>query len=116
MDDSQLRNVWSNRQPRNRITQLLEPMEQLVKYRLAKRVKQIGQLAAIWDECIPDFVREHTALVRLQRGVLTVAVDSAPHRYQLQMLLQNGLLQAIRERFRNGPLNGIKLVPGPFDA
>ncbi len=91
-------------------------MQQLVEHQLVRRVKQIGQLSAIWDECIPDFIREHTAIVRLHRGVLTVAVDSAAHRYQLQMLLQEGLIQAIRERFRTGPLNSIKLVPGPFDA
>ena len=116
MDEPQLRNVWQNRQGRDSIRPLSEPLDWLMKRRLAKRVRQIGQLAVAWDECIPDFIREHSALVGLNRGTLTVAVDSAPHRYMLQQLLQNGLLDAIRERFRSGALNRVKLVPGRFDA
>lgn len=116
MDESQLRNVWLNRRPADRIRPLAEPLVQLVKRKLARRVRQIGQLAVAWDECIPDFIREHTALVGFSRGMLTVAVDSAPHRFQLQNLLQSGLLDAIRERFRSGALNRIKLVPGEFDS
>jgi hypothetical protein len=116
MDESQLRNVWRNRQPPRRIYPLSEPLAALMKHRLARRVRQISQLAAAWDECIPDFIREHTGLVKFSRGTLTVAVDSAPHRYQLQQLLQGGLLDAMRERFPSGALNRVKLVPGTFDA
>ena len=116
MDEHQLRNVWSNRQPRNPIRPLSEPLARLVGRRLAKRVRQIGQLSLAWDECIPDFLREHSALVSFAGGTLTVAVNSAPHRYQLQQLLSSGLLEAIRERFGAGALNRVRLVPGDFDA
>ena len=116
MDERQLRNVWRNRQGPNRITALGEPLGELVRVRLAKRVRQVGQLASAWDECIPDSIREHTALVSFQKGTLTVAVDSAAHRYQLQMLLGAGVIDAIRERFSAGPLNRVRLVPGRFDA
>ncbi len=116
MDEYQMRNVWLNRRPRDRVIPLSQPLTQLMKTRLARRVRQIGQLAMAWDECIPDFIREHTALVGFSRGTLTVAVDSSPHRYQLQNLLQSGLLEAIRERFRAGALNRVKLVPGQFEA
>jgi hypothetical protein len=115
MDESQLRNVWRNRQGRGGPAPLGEPLTRLMKRRLAKRVRQIGALAAIWDECIPQYIREHTALVNFARGVLTVAVDSAPHRYQLLVLLRNGLQEAIRERFP-GALNRVRLVPGEFDC
>jgi hypothetical protein len=87
----------------------------LMKQRLAKRVKQIGQLSAAWDEVIPPFLGEYASLVSYARGTLTVAVDSAPHRYQLNMLIQNGLLSALRERFHGGPLNRVRLVPGRHD-
>ena len=116
MDERQLRNVWRNRRRPNRIAALGKPLGELVRTRLAKRVRQVGQLASAWDECIPDPIREHTALVSFQRGTLTVAVDSAAHRYQLQMLLRAGVLEAIRERFSAGPLNRVRLVPGQFDA
>lgn len=116
MDEFQLRNVWRNRHRPDRISPLSQPLARLVKYTLARRVRQLGRLAVVWDECIPAFLAEHSALVGFSRGTLTVAVDSAPHRYQLHQLLQNGLLEAIRERFRSGALNRVKLVPGTFDA
>ena len=116
MDESQLRNVWRNRQRPNRIAPLSQPLDHLVKHQLARRVRQVGQLSAVWDECIPDSVREHTALLSFRLGTLTVAVDSAAHRYQLQTLLQSGLLDAIRERFAAGALNRVRLVPGQFDS
>ena len=115
MQEWQLRNVWQNRQPKNRISALSEPLTTLMKHHLAKRVRRIGQLSIAWDECVPDFLRDHAALVSLNGGTLTVAVDSAAHRYRLEMLLRDGLLDAIRERF-SGPLNRVRLVPGSFDA
>ncbi|KKL57022.1 hypothetical protein LCGC14_2239580 [marine sediment metagenome] len=115
MDESQLRHVWQNRQRRDRITSLAMPLAALMKHRLARRVKQIGHVCVVWDECIPEYIREHTALVGFSRGTLTVAVDSAAHRYQLQQLLRSGLQQAIRERLPQA-LNRVKLTPGNFDA
>jgi len=114
MDEWQLRHVWQNRQRKDRTAALSEPLAFLMKRRLAKRVRQVGRLSMVWDECIPEYIRQHTALVSFSRGVLTVAVDSASHRYQLQMLLANGLLDAMRERTA-GPLNRVKLQPGQFD-
>ncbi|MDY7010286.1 MAG: DUF721 domain-containing protein [Planctomycetota bacterium] len=115
MQEWQLRNVWRNRQPKNRISALSEPLTALMKNHLARRVRRIGQLSIAWDECVPDFLRDHSALVSLNGGVLTVAVDSAAHRYRLEMLLRAGLLDAIRERF-SGALNRVRLIPGEFDA
>lgn len=116
MDESHLRNVWLNRRTRDPIRPLGEPLARLVKGDLARRVRQIGQLSLAWDECIPEFLREHSALEKFSRGVLTVAVDSAAHRYRLRQLLDGGLLEAIRERFRAGALNRVRLVPGGFEA
>ncbi len=115
MDESQLRRVWENRQPRQRMSPLSDPLGHLMEHRLAKRVRQIGLVSVVWDECIPDYIRDHTALVSFARGTLTVAVDSAAHRYELQHLLRGGLEGAVRERLP-GALNRIKLVPGAFDA
>lgn len=116
MDESQLRNVWQNRQRRSRIAALGQPLTHLMKNQLARRVRQVGQLSVAWDECVPDSIREHTALLGFRVGTLTVAVDSAAHRYQLQALLRNGLLDALGERFGAGALTRVRLVPGRFDA
>lgn len=115
MDESQLRQIWQNRQPRRRATTLGDSLSVFMEDRLARRVRQIGRLAEVWDACIPDYIREHTALVTFNRGTLTVAVSSSPHRYQLRLLLNNGLEQAIRERFTGGALNRIRLVPGSYE-
>ena len=91
------------------------PLGELMKYTLAKRVRQLADLAEIWDEVIPEPVRDHTALESFQRGVLTVVVDSASHRFQLKTLLAGGLLKELRARF-SGSLGRVRLVPGQFSS
>jgi len=115
MDDAQLRTVWQQRQSAARPCHLSEPLAMLMKHDLAKKVRQLAGLAAIWDEVIPEEIADHTALQSLNRGVLTVVVDSAAHRFQLQTLLTGGLTRHIRQRF-SGAINRIRLVPGQFDA
>ncbi len=113
MDDAQLRTIWQQRQYDAQIACLSEPLAVFMKQTLAKRVKQLGQLSAIWDEVVPQPIQDHTALDSFQRGVLTVLVDSASHRFHLQTLLTGGLMKEIQERFE-GALNKIRLVPGQF--
>ena len=115
MDDAKLRTVWQQRQFDDRCVPLAQPLGFLMKHVLAKRLRQLGNLADIWDSVLPRSVRDHTALESFSRGVLTVLVDSAAHRYQLQMLLSGGLMQEIRARF-TGALNKIRLLPGQFFA
>ena len=116
MDDAQLRTVWHQRQFRHRTVHLSQPLNLLMQHSLGKRVSQLGKLARIWDEVLPESISEHTALESFNGGVLRVLVDSATRRYQLQMLLRAGVLEDIRERFSAGPLNRVRLVPGQFDA
>jgi hypothetical protein len=113
MDDRQLRTAWQNRQRPDPTTPLGGPLAMLMQHTLRKRVRQLGELAGAWDEIIPEEFRQHTALESFARGTLTVLVDSAPHRYQLEMLLRGGLLRLLTQRF-SGALNRVKLVPGQF--
>lgn len=113
MDDAQLRTIWLQRQLDHRVGLLTEPLAHLMKHELGKRVKQLSRLADIWDEIIPDEIRHHTALDSLQRGVLTVIVDSASHRFQLQTLLTGGLMREIQRRYSDA-LQKIRIVPGQF--
>lgn len=115
MDDAQLRTIWQQRQFQDNHSPVGQPVAMLMKYVLAKRFRQLSQLATIWDDVIPQQIREHTALESVRSGVLTVVVDSAAHRFQLQTLLNGGLLKQIRSRFK-GPLDRVKLVPGQFYA
>lgn len=113
MDDAQLQTIWQQRQPRYRAASVAEPLAMLMKQRLSRRVKQLGQLGSIWAELVPDAIREHAALERFTSGVLTVMVDTAARRFELQTLLRGGLERAIQSRFA-GSLRRIKLVPGQF--
>lgn len=115
MDDSQLRTVWQQRQINDRSAHLSGPLAMLMKHTLAKKVRQLSNLAEVWDEVIPAGIRDHTALDSMNKGVLTVMVDSAAHRFLLQTLLNNGLTKAIQARF-SGALGKVKLVPGQFYA
>lgn len=115
MDDAQLRTVWQQRRLGDRAVPLSQPLTMLMKHTLAKRVRQLSRLAAIWDEVLPDPIRRHTALESFHRGVLTVIVDSSAHRFQLQTLLAGGLEREIRARFP-GALSKVRLVPGQFLA
>ena len=113
MEDATLRTVWQQRQFDDRIAPLGQPLALMMKHVLGKRVRQLGKLGKIWDCVIPDRIRDHTALESFNRGVLTVMVDSASHRFQLQKLLTGGLMKEIRTRFA-GPLDKIRVIPGQF--
>jgi len=113
MDDAQLHTVWQQRQFHPNISHISEPVAGLMKHTLAKRVRQLSKLAAVWDELIPPEMREHTALESFHRGVLTVLVDSSAHRFQLETLLVGGLLRELRSRFHE-PLARVRLRPGQF--
>lgn len=113
MDDAQLQTIWRQRQAPNRTAHLGQPLAYLMKHTLGKRVRQVSRLAEIWDEMIPEEIRDHTALDSFQRGVLTVLVDSPAHRFHLQNLLVGGMLRQMQEQF-SGTLRKVRLVPGQF--
>lgn len=113
MDDAQLMTIWQQRRPSDTAMNVGQPLAMLMKHHIGKRVKRLGELGAIWDEVLPDEIREHTALEDFNRGVLKVVVDSAPRRFELNMLLKGGIEKEIRSRF-SGALNKIKLIPGQF--
>ncbi len=113
MDDAQLHTIWQQRQGQYRLVPLAEPLGVLMKHKLGRRVKQLGDLGEIWDDVLPEDYREHTALESFSRGTLTVMVDSASRRFHLQKLLAGGLQQEIQRRFK-GSLNRIRIVAGQF--
>lgn len=115
MDDLQLQSLWQRRQFYNRVVPLSQPLDRLMKHTLAKRVRQLSALVAAWDELIPQSIGEHTALEGFSRGVLTVKVDSAAHRFQLRTLLDGGLMKELQARVP-AALNKVRLLPGQFHA
>jgi hypothetical protein len=111
MDEATLRTVWQQRQKAPTWVSLSGPMNSLVGKTLAKRVKQLGAIAEVWDDIIPTDFHDHTALESLHRGTLTVRVDSASRRFQLQRLFNGGLLKDIQARCPQ-PIQKVRLVLG----
>ncbi len=115
MDDRQLRTIWQQRQIQYQLDPLAAPLKMFMKRTLEPRVRSLGALAALWDELLPAEISKHTVLESFRRGVLTVMVDSASHRFHIQNLLAGGLMAELRSRF-TGTLRQVKLVPGQFYA
>ena len=57
MDDTTLRTIWQQRQFEDRSVPLAQPLTFLMKHVLAKRLRQLGNLAKIWDDVLPRSVR-----------------------------------------------------------
>jgi len=113
VQDAQLRTIWQQRQPKETVAHLAEPLTMLMKHQIGRRVKKLSELSVIWDELLPDVIRDHTVLDDFSNGTLKVVVDSPAVRFELQTLLRSGIEKELKTRF-NGPLNKIKIVPGQF--
>ena len=58
---------------------------------VARPHRQLGDLATLWAELVPPALASHTRLESLRRGVLTVAVDTSAHLYEVDRLLPRGV-------------------------
>lgn len=77
--------------------------------RYAQRTRaQLGQMIDLWFQLVPAELRNHSAICALKRGVLTVDVDSASVRYELDRRLREGLADQLRQHFR-GTLRQVKI-------
>ena len=102
---------WRNPAPRD-LT--LGKLPGYVESQYAKPHGQVGQLAGIWGELIPEPLAARTALASFSRGVLTVHVADSPALYELDRLLRGGVERRIQRASRAG-LRRIKLrVGGDF--
>ncbi|HNX26412.1 MAG TPA: DciA family protein [Phycisphaerae bacterium] len=95
------------------MTLLAAPLTMLMKHQIGRRVKKLSELSVIWDELLPDIIREHTVLDDFNNGTLKVVVDSPAVRFELQTILRSGIERELKTRF-GGALNKIKIVPGQF--
>ena len=95
---------------RTRSTQVgdLKYLKDQFDRQVARPFKQLGDLTKLWPKLIPRSLAEQTQLLRLQRGVLHVAVpDSAVH-FQLDRHLRSGALLQLRRQFK-GNLRQVRI-------
>jgi hypothetical protein len=82
------------------------------KRSVQKRQTKLGKIGEVWGKLVPELLQEHSALESLNRGTLTVLVDSSPHLYDLKQLLLAGLEKQILLASRSAGLRKIALRPG----
>jgi len=79
-----------------------------------KRQTKFGKLAECWSQLVPETLSEHCALESLNRGTLTVLVDSASHLYELKQLLLAGIQQQLILACKFAGLKKVTLKPGQW--
>jgi hypothetical protein len=82
------------------------------KNAVARRQTRLAQIAHAWEQLVPELLREHSALEGLNRGTLTVLVDSSSHLYDLRQLLLAGLEQQLLLACRSSGLRKVLLKLG----
>jgi hypothetical protein len=82
------------------------------KREVQKPYEQLGQLAEIWGELVPEELAIHTRLMGLTRGVLRVAVDSSGRLYELDRLLRSGVFDELVTRHKGKAVRRVDLKVG----
>jgi hypothetical protein len=94
------------------VASLGEEMISFFKHSVERRQTKLGKIAECWAALVPDTLTAHCALESLNRGTLTVLVDSASHLYEIKQLLLAGLQQQLLLASKSTGLRKIALKPG----
>ncbi len=86
------------------------------KQSVAKRQAKLCQIATAWAGLVPETLDRHCALESLNRGSLTVLVDSSSHLYELKQLLLAGLQDQLLLACKTSGLKKVALKPGRWYA
>jgi hypothetical protein len=77
-----------------------------------KRQTKLAKIGECFGRLVPETLSDHCSLESLNRGSLTVLVDSASHLYELKQLLLAGLQQQLIMACKSAGLRKIILKPG----
>jgi hypothetical protein len=113
-DRAKLSRIWQQRQLPAPARRLGVTLEDFLRRRIYPKQKSLAQIARAWQELLPTELLEHTCLDEFRQGVLRIMVDSAEHLYELKLLIQEGLLDQLREKCPGQPLSQIRLVRGQW--
>jgi hypothetical protein len=93
--------------------QLLGPtMIGFFKESVHKRQNKLAIIAECWERIIPKLLSDHCSIESLNRGTLTVLVDTSSHLYELKQILLAGLQQQLMLACKGAGLRKITLKPG----
>jgi hypothetical protein len=92
--------------------QLGDEMLVFFKQAVQKRHTKLSHIAECWARLVPDLLSSHCSLEALNRGTLTVIVDSSAHLYELKQLLLAGLDEQLLLACKQTGLRKISLKLG----
>jgi len=113
-DREKLDRIWKQKQFRHRAKPLKTDLDFFLKKVINPRYKKMGQIGVAWESLLSPELVLHSYLQHLRRGVLEVMVDSAPHLYEFKMIIQEGLLEHLREACPTISVSEIKLTRGTW--
>ena len=103
---------WNNSRKKSRTHPLGTGVDAFMKRWVTQRHKRLAQLAEAWRELLPDDMVEHSCFQDLQRGQLTVLVDTAGHLSELNLMVKEGLIEELRDMCPTVSVTRIKLRRG----
>jgi predicted nucleic acid-binding Zn ribbon protein len=115
MTDPRQRHLDRLRQHRTRpeADRSLGFLKQQFKQQVEKPFKQLGDLAELWQQLVPEPLQHHSRLESFQRGTLRVVVDSSARLYELDRLLRQGLQTRLIQNHKGATLRKVQLRVGP---
>lgn len=114
MEDGPLHWMWKNRTRSDRSQPVGVVLGGLVGSIWFRQQKHLGQIATILREILPSELADHLAIDGLRRNTLVLRVDSAPHRYELEML-KDSLLETLNEQINGVFIREIRFTLGPLE-
>ena len=100
---------WRIRKPKDVSTGFLG---HYFKREIQKPFKQLQGINQAWAQLVPADLQARTQLDKLNRGTLTVIVNSSATLYELDRQLRSGLQKQFTQACRPANLNRVKLVVG----
>jgi len=113
-DREKLDRIWQQKQFGHRAKPLKGDLNYFLKKVINPRYKKMAQIGAAWESLLTPELVAHSYLQHVRRGVLEVMVDSAPHLYEIKMIIQEGFLEQLREACPTISVSQIKLVRGTW--
>lgn len=112
-EDAEFRRLARVKQLEHRSAAALGPeMVAFFQQSVQKRQTKLAKIGECFGKLVPETLTDHCSLESLNRGTLTVLVDSASHLYELKQLLLAGLQQQLMLACKSAGLRKISLKPG----
>ena len=112
-EDEQLRCAvkWQKKPYMDRAVRLGDVTRELMENRISPQQARFGPIADLWNQLLPDELRQHCKIAGISGGRLKVLVDSPAYRYEMQ-LCSSELLSELQRQCPRAHIKKIKFVVG----